>query len=847
MKKLIGLLVGLVFCIGAAAQDTTVTASSITDSDGTLWANGIVSVQFVPNPSTPNPGSYKLCASGAALSPGILNQPPVNLGGSAGFSVTTYDNSQVCPSGSQWQFTVCPNASSKCGIITTPVSGTTQNITTQVDAGIPAPRFIAVPINFGYADIEAQLQLTPGGLYYNVPDACYRQFSGSSFSCIGNGGGLPAGCSSPGTGDLVCTGTLTLGPSSTNTVTVGPQSTPPASWVFDWTTPLSALTSIGGISSTSTSAQTLQGPLCQTLAYIDVIGCFNAIPDAITTNDAVMASGSAILTSATANFNAASVGKTMSVQLLTGQMLITTIVSVQSNVEVTLAASNPGGALTASTMYFGTDNRAAIQSAIDTTNFSASAEEFDQEIYFSHGYCSTCTGSYLINGTIQLANSALNLNKRFTFIGDGPGITRLQEVNPTVNMIQVTDQGQAGVQNTFENLGFFGVANTQSNFAAAIAGNQTTGIRAINNWFSSWRVAIANSENTSNQAGGEFYLENNVFEFVWAAFVSTGSSSTPGAPGQARDITIHGGEIASSNPQSQAAALFAIDITDTNRVIISDVAFNFGVGHSVRCIGCTSFDMHDNDFSETNLSGVGEEFGAQNLFLQNTVGNIHHNQFASTFTEAVDIAGGNNISFSGNTYNVTDTPAAGAVFISGTNNSVLMSGENFISCATVSLCLNIINTSVLPGSNFVDNLFPVSIANPVLVNGGTIPTGVNVQLFNGSTAFGIFTSSTSTPESIMQSEVASDQLFVAGQITTSSPKQCLLENNPSANSFSLDCIQQGGATAQTLKINPTGGPIALSGESTNFPTFLACYTSTGIGHCTTAPTGAPPTCGCVTP
>jgi hypothetical protein len=267
MKKLIGLLAGLVFCISAAAQDTTVTASSITDSDGTLWANGTVSVQFVPNPSTPNPGSYRLCASGAALSPGILNQPPVNLGGSAGFSITTYDNSQVCPSGSQWQFTVCPNASSKCGIITTPVSGTTQDITTQVNAGIPAPRFIAVPTNFGYADIEAQLQLTPGGLYYNVTNACYRQFSGSSFSCVGNGGGLPTGCSSPSTGVIVCTNSFQIG--SGTAVTIGPQNTVPTAWVFDLTTPSTALASLDGVSTVLTTPQTMAGPL-------NVIGLLNA-------------------------------------------------------------------------------------------------------------------------------------------------------------------------------------------------------------------------------------------------------------------------------------------------------------------------------------------------------------------------------------------------------------------------------------------------------------------------------------------------------------------------------------------------------------------------------------------
>jgi hypothetical protein len=210
MKKIIGLiaaLTGLGLSNVCAAQMTTVSATSITDSDGTLWANGTVAIQFVPNPATPNPGAYKICSSGAALNPAVLNQAPVSLAGAGGFSASVYDNSQVCPQGSQWQFTVCPNASSKCGIITVPISGATQDITTQVNTLIPAPRFAAIANNFGYADVEAQLQLTPGGLYYNVADLCYRQFSGSTFSCLGAGNPftIPIPINQGGTGEATQT------------------------------------------------------------------------------------------------------------------------------------------------------------------------------------------------------------------------------------------------------------------------------------------------------------------------------------------------------------------------------------------------------------------------------------------------------------------------------------------------------------------------------------------------------------------------------------------------------------------------------------------------------------------
>jgi hypothetical protein len=656
-----------------------------------------------------------------------------------------------------------------------------------------------------------------------------------------------------------CTQSACLLLSSTSTQTLagalawvgGPTGTPATT----------TLANLGGVSAGTTAAQTFLGPICQTFAYIDVIACFGAKPDAMNTNDAVMGAGSNVLISATAGFTSADVGKVLAFQLTTGQVVDTTITAVNSATSVTLGASNTGAAITAGTIYFGTDNTAAIQDAVNTANYLPYTGEFDQEIYFSHGYCSTCTGVYLIKGTIQLANSALNLNKRFTFIGDGPGMTRFQEVNPTANMIDITDQGQAGVQNTFENMGFFGVANTQSNFASAINANQTTGIRLINNWFSSWRIAVSNNENTSGTSGGEFYFENNVFEFCWSVLVSPGTSQSP--PGQARDITIHGGEIATSNPQPEAVAQYTLDFANTNRVIISDVAFNFGNGQGVRCVGCTSFDMHDNDFSESTLSAIGEEFGEQNLFLQNTTGNIHHNQFHSAFTEAVDIAGGNNLSFSGNTYNVNTPSATNAIVFSSTGNFVTMMGENFIDCTPT--CIDVLNTSVSAGTDINNNIFSTSITTPVQVGGGALPSGVNVQLFNGSfnrtvgnfgtvnattsvnSPLGIFSTSTTTPESIMQSETASSNLFLAGQVTTSSPKEILLENNPASNTFSLDAIQQGVGANQTLQINPSGGPIKLGSESTSFATFLACYTSTGIGHCTTPPTGTPPTCGCTSP
>ena len=191
MKKLwtLGIFaLASVLCMG---QTTTVSGTSITDSDGTVWVNGNVTVQFYPNPATPNVASYKVCSTGASLSAAVLNQGPLSLDGAGNFSATVYDNTKICPSGSQWQFTVCPLATSKCGVATTSVSGTTQNITSQIDSAIPAPRFPATIGNYGYADVEAVLQLVPGGIYYNTPDLCYRVWNGASWGCSINNATLP--------------------------------------------------------------------------------------------------------------------------------------------------------------------------------------------------------------------------------------------------------------------------------------------------------------------------------------------------------------------------------------------------------------------------------------------------------------------------------------------------------------------------------------------------------------------------------------------------------------------------------------------------------------------------------
>ena len=230
MKKIFAQLMFMFLMLTCSyAQYTTVTATGITDSDGTLWANGTVSVALQPNPAQANLNNYKLCSSGASLSTAVTTQGPVSLGSGGSFSFTVYDNSLVCPQGSQYQFTVCPDASSKCGVITLPVTGTSVNITSQIDAMLPLPRFPAVIGNYGYTDAEAILSLEPGNIYYNVNDLCYRGYSGATWACVtGNFISIPVTVAQGGTGATTASG---------------------------------ALANLGGISSTATTAQSTAGSL----------------------------------------------------------------------------------------------------------------------------------------------------------------------------------------------------------------------------------------------------------------------------------------------------------------------------------------------------------------------------------------------------------------------------------------------------------------------------------------------------------------------------------------------------------------------------------------------------------
>jgi hypothetical protein len=186
-----------------AAQSTTVSTTAVTDTDGFTWSNGTYTITFVPNSSWPSPQSY-------TWSGGTLNTAsPItgSLNSSAAFSASVPSNTAITPAGSQWKFTICPNASSGCFAVNLTVTGTTQDITAALNAAAQGPRFtIPYNVGYGYGAVEA-ISPSIGAIFYDTTNSICMQWSGLNW--------LPCGGSINGSGSLgiipYWTSTYTLG------------------------------------------------------------------------------------------------------------------------------------------------------------------------------------------------------------------------------------------------------------------------------------------------------------------------------------------------------------------------------------------------------------------------------------------------------------------------------------------------------------------------------------------------------------------------------------------------------------------------------------------------------------
>ncbi|MEU6552109.1 hypothetical protein ABZ915_17760 [Streptomyces sp. NPDC046915] len=112
---------------------------------------------------------------------------------------------------------------------------------------------------------------------------------------------------------------------------------------------------------------------------------YGAAGDAQVVTDGAMASGSAVLTSSTANWPTSVVGKAISVKNAgpTGvTTLVTTVASRQSATQITLTAANAsGGAVSGAVVIWGTDDTSAIQAAVDAAEAYLAAGHTYAQVY----------------------------------------------------------------------------------------------------------------------------------------------------------------------------------------------------------------------------------------------------------------------------------------------------------------------------------------------------------------------------------------------------------------------------------------------------------------------------------
>jgi lysophospholipase L1-like esterase len=215
-KKLLWLLLLVPF--QAAAQSTTVSAT-VTDSDGFVWAAGHIQISFVPSASWPSPNSY-VWSGGNLQQNSLFNQ---TMNSSGAFSISIPDNTTITPSGSQWNFTICPDATTGCVSVVQAVSGGSANLTSILSAAAAGPRFPANPIAYGYGTVEVFPTPKPGYIFFNTtPSASPQcnQWNGFAWQACQTAGGFPS--TIPCAISSGCTGATTAGAAQANLEGISP-------------------------------------------------------------------------------------------------------------------------------------------------------------------------------------------------------------------------------------------------------------------------------------------------------------------------------------------------------------------------------------------------------------------------------------------------------------------------------------------------------------------------------------------------------------------------------------------------------------------------------------------------
>jgi len=164
MRRLIGLL--LVLLTGPILGQTSAVTAQITDQpDNTAWAslngfNATYTITLVSSGGVPVPAGQAYRADTGAT---VTNPSGGNLDLNGTLNVTVVSNSNIRPTGTQWQFRFCSaTISPNCYVVTMPInaSGT---YSTQLSVGAASPRLSGGVGVFAYNDTE--VSTTPNNSY----------------------------------------------------------------------------------------------------------------------------------------------------------------------------------------------------------------------------------------------------------------------------------------------------------------------------------------------------------------------------------------------------------------------------------------------------------------------------------------------------------------------------------------------------------------------------------------------------------------------------------------------------------------------------------------------------------
>jgi len=150
-----------VLLIGTTWGQTTTVTATVVDTTSTAWANGTYQISFLPNPSKPNAATYTL--NNATFTQNFSG----TLSGSGGLSVVLADNNIVVPAGSQWSFTICPQVTSNCVTLPLVITGTSQNVSSAINALLTNTPVVAAPA-IATAYNSAEVGMVPNRMYLNV-------------------------------------------------------------------------------------------------------------------------------------------------------------------------------------------------------------------------------------------------------------------------------------------------------------------------------------------------------------------------------------------------------------------------------------------------------------------------------------------------------------------------------------------------------------------------------------------------------------------------------------------------------------------------------------------------------